>query len=495
MVPVPPVIPLDASLGVPLHRQLFHGLRDGILARRLPPGTRLPSSRALAAAHGVSRNTVAIAYDQLRAEGFVRGAERSGTFVAVALPDQPPARVRGPAVRPRTAPPPFAPRVEDLHRHGLQGWDSSRVVPFRAGVPALDLFPRRLWASLTAAAWRDSRLPLGYGDAEGLPALREAIAEYVTGARGARCETAQVLVTSGAQQALEVAARAVVEPGAQVWVEEPGYPGARAALRNAGAELVPVPVDDEGLQVDEGERRAPGARVVVVAPSHQYPSGATMSVSRRLALLEWARRRNAWVIEDDYDSEFRYGSRPLPCLQGLDADGRVIYIGTFSKTLFPALRLGYLVAPHGRTPAFAMLRAVNDRHSPTADQAVLARFLADGHYARHVRRMRKVYEERQAALVQAAAAWGGVLDVAPAAAGLHLLGWLPPGVSDVAAERAAVDAGLMVAALSRYAVARPARGALMLGYAAFTPAAIARAMERLGRLLAPLAASRRARVR
>jgi GntR family transcriptional regulator/MocR family aminotransferase len=279
-----------------------------------------------------------------------------------------------------------------------------------------------------------------------------------------------VIVVNGSQQALDLAARVLLDPGDAVWLEEPGYLGARAALVGAAARIVPVPLDREGLSVTEGERDAPSARMVCVTPSHQYPTGVTMSAGRRLSLLQWAARADAWILEDDYDSDFRYASRPLACLQGMDAGGRVVYIGTFSKTLFPALRLGYLIVPLHVAGAFRAARAVCDRHSPTIDQAVLADFIGEGHFGRHVRRMRALYEERQVALVDAGRALEGLIDIRPAEAGLHLVGWLPPGVSDRPAAAALKGEGVEALAFSPHYIRSTERDALLLGYAAFDSA-------------------------
>jgi GntR family transcriptional regulator/MocR family aminotransferase len=322
--------------------------------------------------------------------------------------------------------------------------------------------------------------------------LRETIAAHLGEARAVRCEASQVIVVTGAQQAVDLAARVLLDPGDTAWVEDPGYQGARGALVAAGIRLAPVPVDREGLDVRRGAREGPGARLVYVTPSHQYPLGVTMSLNRRLALLEWASASGAWILEDDYDSEYRYAGRPLAALQGLDTAGRVIYAGTFSKVLFPALRLGYLVVPPDLVDAFVAARALADRHSPSVTQAALADFIDGGHFARHVRRTRALYAERQAALVRAARrSLGGVLEVAPAEAGMHLMGWLVAGLDDRAAARAALTRNVDAPPLSGFRV-RPARrgerGGLVLGYAAYTPREID---DACGRLAAALRGVRR----
>lgn len=354
---------------------------------------------------------------------------------------------------------------------------------FRPGIPALDAFPRDLWARLAARLYRQSRFDLfSYGDPAGHPPLRRAIAEYLRAARGVNCRWEQVIVTSGSQQALDLAARVLLDRGDTAWVEDPGYFGARGAWMAAGIRCVPVPVDAEGLSVAQGELSAPQARMAYVSPSHQYPLGVTMSLARRMALLAWARRCSAWIAEDDYDSEFRYAGRPLAALQGLDTGGRVIYIGTFSKVLFPALRLGYMVVPAGAVDAFAAARALADRHPPGPSQALVAEFLAEGHFARHIRRMRTLYAERQAALVSAARReCAGLLEVAPADAGMHLVAWLPKGSIDREVSRRAAAAGVSAPPLSAYYHhADAARPGLLLGYSSVNRRKIQEAARRLG---------------
>ncbi len=299
-----------------------------------------------------------------------------------------------------------------------------------------------------------------------------------------RCTWEQVIVVSGSQQALDLAARVLLDPGDLAWVEDPGNMGARGALIGAGARLAAVPVDREGLNVAAGVERAPGARLAYVAPSHQYPIGVTMSFARRMALIRWAAEAGAWILEDDYDSEYRYTGRPLEALQGLDPEERVVYIGTFSKVLFPALRLGYLVVPPDLVDAFTAARELTDRHPPTVEQAILSDFITGGHFARHLRRMRLLYAKRQATLIEAAdRELFGLLDVRPADAGMHLVGWLPEGVDDREASRHALERGVEATAVSLYGTAPDKRGGLMLGYPAVDEDEIRAGVRRLASAL------------
>ena len=483
--PAPPaglLLPLDAGSEVPLYRQLYRGVREAILGGGLTAGTPLPSTRALAGDLGVSRNTVVLAFDQLAAEGYLEGSPRSGTRVARALPARAVARRAGARTPVPSGISARGRAIASVPMPALaRGGTEPR--PFRVGVPALDEFPRALWGRLTSRRWRRTPV-LAYGDVSGYAPLREAIAEYVRAGRGARCTPDQVIVVNGSQQGVDLAARVLLDPGDVVWMEDPGYNGARIALLAGSAELVPVPVDGEGLVVEQGRRLAPDARMAYVSPSHQFPLGVTMSAGRRLELLRWAARAGAWVIEDDYDSEFRYDARPLASLQGMDEQGRVIYVGTFSKTLFPALRLGYLVVPDPLVDAFRAARAAADRHSPVVDQAVLADFLAEGHFARHVRRMRRLYAERQDALIRAIRErLEGRVEAAPAAAGMHLVAWLPQGEDDAAASASAGQCGVEAPPLSRYSVRPLERGGLLLGWAGYSPAAIRAGVEGLAAAL------------
>jgi GntR family transcriptional regulator/MocR family aminotransferase len=486
-MPLPPTISLDHRSPEALHRQLYAGLREAVLSGVLAPGTRLSSTRAMAEELGVSRNTVMAAFSQLLAEGYLQGKVGSGTYVTRTLPDAV-LRARPDAQKPRTP---------SGRRRGVSGRGSKIVaarvsVPrtgppraFRVGIPAVDEFPLELWSRLVARRWRDATPDLmGYGDPAGYRPLREAITKHLGVSRGVRCSTEQVVIISGSQQGLDLVSRVLLDPGDAVWVEDPGYMGARGSFAGAGAEVVSVPVDAEGLDVAAGIARAKRAALVYVTPSHQFPLGVTMSLSRRLALLEWARESGAWVLEDDYDSEYRYAGRPLAALQGLDADARVIYMGTFSKVMLPSLRLGYLVLPPDLVEPFVRARAVADRHSPSVDQAALADFMAEGHFDRHIRRMRMLYADRQAALIDAVTRrLGEALRLEPHPAGLHLVGMLPKASDDVALAARAAEHSVEAQALSVYYHREEPQPGFVLGYAVVPPRSIRAAVGRLAEAL------------
>ncbi len=470
-----------------LQQQIYRSIRRAILSGAVSPGTRLPSSRELAHDLRVSRTTAVLALEQLLAEGYLATRRGAGTFVAENLPDDLPFVL----VRGRTRTSRLAARRErlSLSHRGMalaaapQGARRLAGPPraFRIGTPGVDLFPIRLWQRFINRRLRSATAAhLDYGDVGGLAALREAIAAHVQMARGTQCDADQVIIVAGAQQGLDLICRVLLDPGDRAWMEEPGYPGARSALLGAGARIIPVRVDAEGLDVDAGARRADDARLVYVTPSHQYPLGVPMSLRRRLALLKWAGVRRAWVIEDDYDSEFRYATRAIPCLHGLDAGGRVIYIGSFSKTLFPALRLGFLIVPSDLRDRLVAARRAADQHPPVLDQAVLADFILEGHFARHVRRMRTAYHQRLETLVAAVERFcGGALRLRPVRTGLHAVADLD-GVDAVRVSAEAERLGIEATPLAVYC-AQPARAAngLALGFAAARPDVLRRGVERL----------------
>ena len=465
-----PPIALDSGRTIPIYRQLYEWFRLAILVGQLRPGQRVPSTRSLAADLKVSRIPVSSAYEQLLAEGYFETFVGAGTCVSRSIPDDASKPTIGKTAGAMREVPSTTALRKVSHRVALmripaQTW-SNKLVAFRVSLPALEHFPASVWAQmLNRHSRKPTRQLMAYGDAKGYMPLRESIAEYLGAARAVRCEPSQILVTTGSQQGLQLSAQVLLDTKDRVWIEEPGYPGARQALMMAGAKLVPVPVDHEGLDVAEGIRRAPSARAVYITPSHQYPLGVTMTATRRMRLLNWATRSGAWIIEDDYDSEYRLGGRPIASLQGLDTDARVIYIGTFSKVMFPALRLGYVVVPKDLVEAFSTARDATDQFSSTLYQAALADFIREGHFARHIRRMRMLYTERRTALVATIRQrLKDKLTVIGAEAGMHMVALLPRGSSDVAISLRASEVGISAMPLSSCCVKPPLVGGLILGY-------------------------------
>jgi GntR family transcriptional regulator/MocR family aminotransferase len=474
---VPPIA-LDPRKKVPLYLQVCEWFRDAIIAGQMRPGQRVPSTRILAAELKVSRIPVLNAYEQMIAEGYFEAVVGAGTCVAASIPDDIAKNALDTAVvrtrNPRPSPERRPPAVRRMSRRGAaltelpsQPW-LNVIGAFRVSLPALDFFPHGEWSKLMA---RHSRRPapglMAYGDAMGYQPLREAIAEYLGTTRAVRCDASQVLVTTGSQQGLQLSAQVLVDQDDRVLMEEPGYPSARQAFLAAGAELIPVPVDREGLNISEGAagRAARNARAVYITPSHQYPLGMTMSAARRMLLLNWAVRTGAWIIEDDYDSEYRFGARPVTSLQGLDTNAKVIYVGTFSKVMFPALRVGYLVVPKDLVSAFCAARDAADVFSATLYQAVLTDFIREGHFARHIRRMRMLYKDRRRILTEEIhSQMPGRLDVMGAEAGMHLTALLPRGSDDVAISKRAAARGVSATPLSTCYMNSQGHSGLILGY-------------------------------
>ncbi|AOK50714.1 DNA-binding protein [Burkholderia sp. MSMB617WGS] len=486
----------------PIYRQLHRLLQQAILTRELPAGARVPSSRLLAAELGIARNTVTQVYEQLALEGYVSSATGRGTFVADSAPDE---IVGAPAESPRGArgaaasgagasiggsasdpasAPGFARRSLSARGAclvGGAGVSKRQGGAFMPGVPDVSRFPARVWTRLHNKYWRRLRPELlTYAPGGGLASLREALADYLRTSRSVRCAPEQIIVTTGIHQSIDLAVRLLTDPGDVIWTEDPCYWGVRSVMHVSGLTTRPISVDEEGIAPTPADFAAP-PKLMLVTPSHQYPLGMVMSLARRRTLLEYARQHGAWIIEDDYDSEFRYGSRPLASLQGLDTAGQVIYVGSFSKTLFPGLRVGYLVAPEPLAESFATASAELYREGQLLQQAVLAEFIAEGHFVSHIRKMRTLYGQRRQTLLDALARrYGDALPAVGGDAGLHLVMRLPDGADDRAVARAALERDIVVRALSGYyADAKRAGSGLLLGYACVPEDEIGRAFDTL----------------
>lgn len=468
----------------PAYRWLYECLRGEILEGRLRPGSRLPATRDLARQYDLSRGTIVNAFEQLKSEGYVAGSVGSGTYVSKILPDEL-LQVKQLANGHKSAAGKTRRSLSDYGR---------RVVPFpvfqvrpvrafRANHPALDLFPMDLWAQITARRLRRvSTAHLLGCSAMGYRPLRDAVADYLNASRGVKCKPEQVAIVSGVQEALDLAARLFLNPGDRVAMENPGYVGAAIVFKAAGAKISPVPIDDEGMQLLERNLRA--AKLVYVTPGHQFPLGITMSLGRRLELLAWARKAGALIFEDDYDSEYRFTGRPVPALQGLDRHGLVLYAGSFSKVMFPSLRLGYVVAPADLVDAFAATESVTSRHAPLLEQAVLCDFITEGHFGRHIRRMREVYAERLAVLLESAREeLAGLMEISNIEAGLQTVGWLRDGLSAQEIAKAAAERDIEMIPLSDYTLGRTEREGVQLGFAAVDAAEIRRGVRELREIL------------
>ena len=467
-------IQIDSASEISLHRQLYDALRYEILNGTLKPGMRLPSTRAFAKKLGISRNTVSSAFNQLLTEGYIESKVGSGTRVTRTLPEE------ALHVDLGMGPPALPPSGKSKNREVVLSnrgeaiakipydWESHRSAAFNSALPSTEGFPFKEWEKLLLSGWQEIREGhLGYYSAKGYLPLRESLSDYLQIARGVRCTAEHIIITNGAQQAVTLVANLLLNPNDEVWVENPCYPGIRAALSGALARSVPIPVDEEGLDVEAGIALAPDARLAYVSPSHQYPLGVTMSLTRRLQLLQWAEENGSWIVEDDYDSEYRYVGYPVPAVQGLDRAGRVIYVGTFSKVMFPSLRIGYLVLPDLLVEPFHAARAHADRGSGLLEQAALAKFIELGHLSRHVRRMRTQYTTRQALMVSLIEQnLGEQVQMKGTESGLHCVLWLPKGVDDAAVSAALAKQKISAPALSTFALTKLSRGGLVLGFAA-----------------------------
>ena len=476
-------VSIDKKAETPLFQQLYDGIRKEILKGTIRSGQRLPASRQLADQLGISRNVVTLAFEQLMLEGYLQGKTGSGTFVSSTIPDthlQPQLINEPHAVRKKNLAEFVAP---DLLTKNAQ---NEEIIPFQNAVPAFDLFPFKTWSRLASRAYKNmSKFHLGYSDAMGYAPLRENIASYLRTSRGVKCEADQILIVNGAQQAFSLCSQVLLKPNDEVVVEDPGYNGAKSAFVSCGARLRPVPVQSDGLDVEYLDKHGRGAKMVYVTPAHQYPMGGTLSLAKRLELLNWASEHESWILEDDYDSELRYTGRPLASLQGLDQHNRVIYIGTFSKVVFPALRVAYIVLPtRSMAEQFKYYKAVLDRQFPIMEQIILNSFVEEGYFARHLRKMRIAYDERQKMLIKAIDKdLFPKLRVQEQAAGMHLLGWLPESQNDTQISALLAKNGILVNALSEYTMKFRQKPALILGYTAFNKFRIRHYVQRMNGLM------------
>ncbi|ABF41173.1 transcriptional regulator, GntR family [Candidatus Koribacter versatilis Ellin345] len=474
------VIPLSRDQA-PLFQQVYAGLRDAILTGKVPAGSRLPSTREMATQLGISRTVAVTAFEQLLAEGFVTGRTGSGTYVSNAI---------SPDVRPKRSHPA---RIA-LSKYGVAAAQARAAVhlpsraerplplDFAVGCSDLETFPFALWRRLLLRSARRTRVAeLDYGPPEGNSQLRELICTHVRRARAVQCDTDQVIIVNGSQQAIDLISRVLLERGDPVCIEDPSYQGTREALRVAGAKLLPIAVDAAGIIPSKLPSRA---RLAFVTPSHQFPTGAILPLARRIELLRWAKRANAFIVEDDYDGEFNYAGNPLESLQGLDREGRVIYIGTFSRTIFSALRLGYLIVPKSLIAAFSAAKWLCDRHSPTLEQQTLAEFLAGGHYERYLRRVRQRNSKRREVLLESIAKHlGSRVTVTGQNAGAHIVLWLNRNRNEDKLVQAAAEVGVRVYGIAPYYIHPPRAAGLMLGYSRLRESEIEDGIRRLARVL------------
>ena len=486
-----PVAPLFQDLLLPggiIKDQVYAVLRHAILEGRLAAGSKIPSSRALAEMMAISRNSVIAGFERLLDEGYLVARKGAGTFVTNSIPDK---TIDG-HYPPQESTPPVSvvgslnPDIAALRPLWSEGQRSDGIKRlFAVGVGCTDLFPHDLWGRLLGRVWRQSRRELGlHTHACGYQPLRRAINHYIQTTRGVNCDESQIIIVNGIQQALNVTARALLPKGSEVWVDDPGYDGARGAFTSTGAIVRPVSVDDQGMDIHDGMQHFPDAKLVYTAPSHQFPLSGTLSLSRRLALLEWAESRQAWIFEDDYNSEFRYAARSLQALQGLDKYHRVIYSGTFSKMMYPEFRLGFLVVPPDLREQFMMTKYFSDLCTGYLEQAVLAHFIAEGYYASHVRRVRKACYERKSALAAAIAAYlPEKMVVHPSDSGIHMVCWLANGLTGKEVEMKASQLGMGIQSFERYCQRPMSREGILLGFANHSPEVLQEGIRRLASVI------------
>jgi GntR family transcriptional regulator/MocR family aminotransferase len=502
---------LNFSSSVPLYKQLYDLIRNAILEGKFSKGQRLPGTRSLASELKISRNTVALAFDQLLIEGYISGKIGSGTFVSE-IPNNffgLGSKTKSITSKKMTSfeiPSLSGLKMKEEHPAATGLFEKlskqigsnelvkrytkrDEIIPFQNGIPAFSEFPIKIWQKLiNQTAQNFSNLQLGYGEAAGFKPLREAIASYLRKYRAVNCTSDQIIIVNGTQQGLDLIGRVLLKPGSVVWLEDPGYFGARAAMIFAGAEIFPSPLDNEGLDLSYSSQNNPTPDLIFTTPSHQFPLGLTMSILRRLNLLLYAAQNKCWIVEDDYDSEFRYSGNPLPSLQGLDQSGRVLYLGTFSKVLFPGLRLGYLVLPNpAMLDEFTLAKSLVDRQNPIFEQIILTRFLEEGHFTRHLRKMRMLYKARQEFLIdEINKELRGMINAKPDPAGMHIIAWLPKNFNDKKVADEALKNNIIVRPLSEYLIKFFKNPGLILGYTAFEKNEIKKGLLELKKVLSLL---------
>ena len=491
---------LNYTSDVPLYKQLYDLLRKAMLDGKLNPGQKLPGTRSLASELKISRNTVAIAFDLLRIEGYISGKTGSGSFVNE-IPDNTYTVKNILSIKKQNgADNLLSSKTEESVKRVARKLEKKisqeniikinsadgKIIPFQNGIPAVNEFPIKVWLKIiNQATINISNLHLGYGDATGFRPLREAIASYLRTYRAVNCTTDQIIIVNGSQQGLDLIGRVLLNKGSNVWLEDPGYFGVRASMTSAGTSIHPCPLDDEGLDIEYSIKHNPKPDLIYTTPSYQFPLGLTMSFSRRIQLLDYAEKNNCWIIEDDYDSEFRYIGNPLPSLQGMDQSKSVLYLGTFSKVLVPGLRLGYLVLPDNEMlESFMAMKFIMDRQSPILEQTILARYIEEGHFTRHIRKMRMLYKSRQEFLIdEINKNLTGLAGAEQSPSGMHIIVWLPKNLNDQKVSEEALKNNLIVNPLSGYSIKFFKDPGLILGYTAFDEQEIKNGIQKLKKTL------------
>lgn len=480
-------INLHHKSDVPLYKQLYNLFRDAILEGKIDQGKKLPGTRSLAKDLMISRNTVAIAFDQLKIEGYISGKTGSGYYVNE-IPDKRPLVSIKSSEKIATSKKISLPNRVPLNLR-QNNFTTENILPFQNGLPALNEFPIRTWLKLlNQIPTNISNLHLGYSDAAGYRPLREIIATYLQTYRAVNCTADQILIVNGSQQGLDLIARILLKKGSNIWMEDPGYGGVKASMLAADAKLHPCPLDEEGMNLKYSEKHNVKPDLIYTTPSHQFPTGVIMSISRRLELLKFAAENKCWIIEDDYDSEFRYHGHPLPSLQGMDENKSILYLGTFSKVLVPGLRLGYLVLPDSSMlDSFKSLKYIMDRQSPVFEQMILARYIEEGHLTKHIRRMRMLYKSRQQFIVdEINKNFNGLLSADPLPSGMHIVAKLTQKMNDAKVSAEALKHNVIVHPLSDYCLRFRQDPALIMGYTAFSETEMKEGLNKLKKVLSSL---------